>query len=193
MHYNEIKVFREFGKAVLPKLWRWLQLQTHRWVLLLPARKIVLHKELLASSSWPFKRSVHKHALRDTCSGGTGARLRHCGRSSREGAQERPRTGADLLGGSAEHYLFRCNNTNLCGLFRSDKTKRIPKNAFPAWLPEPHCKHTVFAISSDGQKQNYCYLGPLSAELEQLFKLGKFYGAAECNRDVGNNTGTRWR
>lgn len=44
-----------------------------------------------------------------------------------------PCTGtADLLGGSAEHYLFRCNNTNLCGLLRGDKTKRIPKNAFPA-------------------------------------------------------------
>lgn len=114
-------------------------------------------------------------------------------RSSREGAQERPRTNTDLLAGSAEHYLFRCNNTNLCGLFHNDKMKRIPKNAFPVWLPKPHCKHTVFAIPSDGQKQNYCHLGPLSAELKQLFKLGKFYGAAECNWDMGNNTGTWWK
>lgn len=59
------------------------------------------------------------------------ARALGCGGSSGEGAQERPRTGADLLGGSALHYLFRCNNTNLCGLFRGDKTKRIPKNAVP--------------------------------------------------------------
>lgn len=70
-----------------------------------------------------------------------------------------PGTNADVLRGSAEHYLFRCNNTNLCGLFRNDKMKRIPKNAFPVWLPKPHCKHTMFVISSDGQKQN-CHLGP---------------------------------
>lgn len=161
-------------------------------MLLLLAKKILLHKELLASSSWPFKMSIHKHALCDTCSGDTGTRLRRCSRNSREGAQEQPCTNADLPGGSAEHYLFRCNNTNLCGLFRNEKMKRIPKNAFPVWLPKPHCKHTMFAISSDGQKQN-CNLGPPSAELQQLFKLGKFHGAAECNWDMGNNTGTWWR
>lgn len=144
MHYKEIKVFREFGKAAKTVM---VVVTAHRWMLLLPARKILLHKELLVSSSWPFKMSIHKHALCDTCSGGTGARLRRCSRSSREGAQERPRTSTDLNGGSAEHYLFRCNNTNLCGLFRNDKTKRIPKNAFPVWLPEPHCKaHRVCNI-----------------------------------------------
>lgn len=60
-------------------------------------------------------------------------------------------------------------------------------------FPSLTVKHTVFAISSDGQKQNYCRSGPPSAELEQLFKLGKFCGAAECNWDMGNNTGARWR
>lgn len=67
-------------------------------MLLLPARKILLHKELLVSSSWPFKMSIHKHALCDTCSGGTGARLRRCSRSSRKGPRNGPAQALTSMG-----------------------------------------------------------------------------------------------
>lgn len=96
-------------------------------------------------------------------------------------------TRIDLNGWKAELCLFRCNNTNHCGLFCNDKTKTIPKNALHVGLPGLHCKHTVDAISSDSQEQNYCRLGPLSLEPERLLETGKFNGATGSNWKRGNS------
>lgn len=131
-------------------------------------------KKTTGGQQLAFQDKYQKHALCDIWSDGTGAEAlviqqEQQGKSRRMPPLQATCTG--LNGWSAEHYLFRCYNTNLCGLFCNDKTKRIPKNELHVWLPKLHCKHTVSVISSDSQKQNYCRLGLPSAELEQLFKM----------------------
>lgn len=129
-----------------------------------------------------FQDKNKKHALVDIRSAGIGAQALVIQQKRQEKSWRMSPLQdicIDLNGWNAELYLFRCNNTNLCGLFCNDKTKKIPKNALHVWLPELHCKHTVFSISSDSQEQNYCCLGPLRIELEQLFKMEMFYGTTE--------------